>query len=212
MKQLLLSLVVLSVAALAQQVDAFDNAAKNQNGSIALANGGFYPWEATSSGNISLTPVLIASTDPKARPGQQAPLPALMVEYKVGDWGGLSRIFHQPSGDWVAQDWSQYTGISLWLFGGSTGNTYRFEILDNRAAGDSGNKDSAERWVYDIVDNFTGWRQLRLPFDQFKRRQEYQPDRAPNDGFGRKEVYGYSLILPSGKSGVVYLAEIQLYR
>jgi beta-glucanase (GH16 family) len=59
--------------------------------------------------------------------------------------------------------------------------------------------DTAERWEASFVDDFMGWQQVVLPFDQFARSAE-QPAGAPDDGLTLAEVWGYGFDLPDAGS------------
>ena len=51
--------------------------------------------------------------------------------------------------------------------------------------------DDAERWSYEIADDFTGWQFFAIPFSEFNRKET--GNGAPNDGFGRFEVHGWAI-------------------
>ena len=57
--------------------------------------------------------------------------------------------------------------------------------------------DSAERFTAAIVDDFSGWRQITIPFRDFTRSAE-QPANAPDDGLDLGAVTGYGFVLPDG--------------
>ena len=69
--------------------------------------------------------------------------------------------------------------------------------------------DSAERFQASFMDNFSGWRQVTLPFSAFTR-SAVQPAGAPNDGFGLNQVWGYGVSLPAGSNGTLYLDQVRL--
>ncbi len=56
---------------------------------------------------------------------------------------------------------------------------------------------SAELFEAGFVDNFTGWKQIAVPFTSFTRSAT-QPAGAPNDGLGLTAVNGYGFTFPSG--------------
>ena len=74
-----------------------------------------------------------------------------------------------------------------------------------------GADDTAERFEAPFVDDFVGWRRLTVPFSSFTRSSR-QPHGAPNDGFGRAQVWGYGFVLPEGgtSSGEMWLARVEL--
>jgi beta-glucanase (GH16 family) len=89
---------------------------------------------------------------------------------------------------WTPQDWSAYAGLSFWLYGNNSGTTMFVDVLDNRNPGST--KDDAERWSTDIVDNFSGWKLIELPFDSLHRKEI--GNGAPNDGLGLTEIHGWA--------------------
>jgi beta-glucanase (GH16 family) len=74
-----------------------------------------------------------------------------------------------------------------------------------------GAPDTAERFEAPFVDDFVGWRKVTVPFTAFQR-SAVQPPQAPNDGFGRTQVWGYGFVLPDGgtRSGEMWLARVEL--
>ncbi len=74
-----------------------------------------------------------------------------------------------------------------------------------------GADDTAERFEAPFVDDFVGWRRLTVPFSSFTRSTR-QPHGAPNDGFGRAQVWGYGFVLPEGGTtkGEMWLARVEL--
>ncbi|HSN74430.1 MAG TPA: family 16 glycosylhydrolase [Anaerolineae bacterium] len=70
---------------------------------------------------------------------------------------------------------------------------------------------TSERFEASFVDNFNGWRKVTVPFSAFTRSAQ-QPAGAPNDGFGRNQVWGYGVTLPAGSSGTLHMDQVQLAR
>ncbi|MCX7680580.1 MAG: hypothetical protein N2508_01210, partial [Anaerolineae bacterium] len=124
----------------------------------------------------------------------------LRVDYTVAGWGcGGGR-------DLAPDDWSAYDGLSLWFYGANTGRTYQIILSDNK----SGPGDTAERFVTTFVDNFTGWRELRFPWEVFVRGG-WQPGGAPNDGLTLTEMWAYA-IAPTSGSGTFYVDQVKLFK
>ena len=63
-------------------------------------------------------------------------------------------------------------------------------------------------FVAGFADDFTGWRQVTLPFAEFVR-SSHQPWGAPDDGMDLSQIYGYSVTLPA-RSESYYLDEFRL--
>jgi len=55
--------------------------------------------------------------------------------------------------------------------------------------------DTSERFEAAFTDDFSGWREVVLPFDGFTRSAT-QPAGAPNDGLTLAEIWGYAFRLP----------------
>jgi beta-glucanase (GH16 family) len=70
--------------------------------------------------------------------------------------------------------------------------------------------DTAERFETAFRDDAEGWTRVRLPFDAFARA-DAQPDGAPDDGFGRTEVWGLEIEV-AGAAGSAMLDELRWYR
>ena len=179
-----------------------------QDGSTAV---GYFTWSDGSP--VSVQPLQVAADDALARPEQTAVNTILQLDTAVGSggWAGFSHaLSNEALNSWQSQDWSLYEGISLWLHGNNTGGTVLFDILDNRNPDPSG--DDAERWTYDIIDDFSGWQYFEISFDDFRRKDI--GNGAPNDGFTLTAVHGYAI----GTFGSVdmgaqtyYIDDVQLY-
>ncbi len=152
-------------------------------------NIGFVPWGDTE-GSVELR-----LTDAK-RNGQE--MRALNVNYDIAAWGGFTHVFNDGE-NWTSQNWREFNAISFWFLGSNTGQAVQFEIFDNRDPGRDG--DSAERWFLRFEDDSYGWKQLELPFTDFERRSDWQPEGAPDDGFNLDAVSGYAFGLPAATSG-----------
>ena len=70
---------------------------------------------------------------------------------------------------------------------------------------------TSERFEASFVDDFSGWRQVSVPFSSFTRSAQ-QPAGAPNDGFGLNDVWGYGVTLPANSSGTLHMDQVQLAR
>jgi len=127
---------------------------------------------------------------PAPVPGTTEPNTALKMDVSVISYAGFVHNFQNDAANaWVPQDWSAYEGLSFWLYGNNSGTTMFVDVLDNRNPGSI--KDDAERWSIDIPDNFSGWKEIKIPFESMHRKEI--GNGAPNDGFGLTEVYGWAL-------------------
>jgi len=133
------------------------------------------------------------------------------TEIRSGGWGGFSHAFANASLDkWITQDWSAYEGISMWIYGNNTGGSVFIDLLENRAPDSAG--DDAERWTYNIIDDFEGWQHFEMPFTEFRRKDI--GNGAPNDGQDLVEVHGYAFgAFGSTEMGaqVNYIDDVRLY-
>jgi len=183
-------------------VDDFENGLPS--GEDAYGNGiGFVTWGDFWTGTtVAITTTLVADDDPLALPGQSGDNHLLQFDANVNGWGGLTHAFENEDVDaWTPQDWTRYEGVAFWLYGQNTGNQLLFEIQDNRNPGSTGA--DVEIWSYGFVDDFSGWRQIVLGFDEFVRKEI--GNGAPNDGFGRDEVHGWAFgSLSTGGADVTY--------
>jgi beta-glucanase (GH16 family) len=69
--------------------------------------------------------------------------------------------------------------------------------------------DSAERFESSFSDNFSGWRQISLPFTGFTRSAT-QPAGAPSDGLNLNSVHGYGFVLPTAANGLVTIDQVRV--
>jgi hypothetical protein len=128
---------------------------------------------------------------------------AMNVQYSIVSYGGVAQGYTTP------QDWSSNQAVEFWFNGGNSGNTIRLEVSDNRPAGST--TDTAERFEYKFVDNWTGWRYISVPWSSFTRRADWQPAGAPNDGFTLTQIWGFNFAPISG-SGYFQLDQVQLMK
>ncbi len=138
----------------------------------------------------STVAIAVTQTPPAPVPGSAAGNTVLRLALNVVSFAGFAHAFENAAANaWVTQDWSAYEGISFWLHGNNSGTTMFVDVLDNRNPGST--RDDAERWSTDFKDDFSGWRQIKLPFASLRRKEI--GNGAPNDGFGLTEVHGWAL-------------------
>jgi len=138
----------------------------------------------------STVAISTTTAPPAPVPGAVDPNSVLQMNVNVVSYAGFVHNFENATVDgWVSQDWSAYEGISFWLYGNNSDTTMFVDVLDNRNPGST--KDDAERWSIDVIDNFSGWKEIKLPFADMHRKEI--GNGAPNDGFGLTEVHGWAL-------------------
>lgn len=108
----------------------------------------------------------------------------------AGGYGGLEKLFS------TKPDWSGTGSLTFWVYGLGTGHPFTVQIYD------AGN----ERWETTFKVDFTGWRQMVLPFANFSR-SGFQPSSALVNGVrDLGGVKGMALIVAAGgQSGSVYI-------
>lgn len=119
-------------------------------------------WGGGATMNLVLATV--ADTDPNALPGQVGDNGILSGTVNIPTWGGIGAAFIP------VQDWSSYDAVSFWFYGENSGTTHEFEIQtvsgDDRRAS--------------FVDDFTGWKQIILPFNTFGTGGAYDVSQVDN--------------------------------
>jgi beta-glucanase (GH16 family) len=147
---------------------------------------GFVLFQDPNSNVVTST----TNAPPAPVPGIPEPNNMLQMDLSVVSYAGFVHMFeNEMVNEWVSQDWSAYEGISFWLYGNNSGTTMFVDVLDNRNPGST--TDDAERWSIDIIDNFSGWQEIQIPFASMHRKEI--GNGAPNDGFGLTEVHGWAL-------------------
>lgn len=128
---------------------------------------------------------------------------SMYFTYSIGDsgWGGVEKIYPSP------QKWDSYKQLTFNFYGSKTGSRIRVEILDNSATGST--VSTAERFEVVFIDDFQGWRTITLPWSEFTRRSDWQPEGAPNNGLNLTNVWGLSFAPVEGE-GWFKVERIQL--
>jgi beta-glucosidase len=169
-------------------------------GAVPFSSGN--PGIFTFSSDPASTPTLtqVAAGD---RPGAAAGNNALRVAYTVGGWGGFSHDLASP------QDWSGYDGFSFWVKGTGSGQTVEFEVKDGGPDAENG-----ELWQSFFTDDTNGWKKVQVAFSNMKKRTDYQPGGAPNDGvLNLTKMWGYAVNLPGGgATNTLEFDDVQVYQ
>ncbi len=132
---------------------------------------------------------LEASRSHPPRTGAPGGNTTLQIDLDVTGWAGFTDLRQDPrTGAWLAQDWSDFQGLSFWMYGRGTGTKLFVDVLDNRNP--CSVVDDAERYVYEFDDDFTGWKQIRIRFRDMVRKEI--GNGAPNDGLGLDQVHGWA--------------------
>ncbi|MFF7094901.1 glycoside hydrolase family 3 N-terminal domain-containing protein [Streptomyces rubradiris] len=123
--------------------------------------------------------------------------------YDISGYGGFT---HDYAATAPAHDWSAHRGIRFWWGGRNDGRKITVEIKDGGAHGEA-----SELWTTSFTDDFTGWKQVELPFTDFAYRTDYQPVGGIDHVLGLKEMWGYSVTLPPGPKGAFAMDGVELY-
>ncbi|MFE9999001.1 glycoside hydrolase family 3 protein [Streptomyces avermitilis] len=123
--------------------------------------------------------------------------------YDISGYGGFT---HDFAFDRPAHDWSARQGIRFWWDGRDNGKKVAFEIKDGGANGEA-----SELWTTSFTDDFTGWKQIEIPFTDFTYRTDYQPVGGIDQVLGLTGMWGYAVTLPAGVKGQFAMDGVELY-
>ncbi|MFE5081208.1 glycoside hydrolase family 3 protein [Streptomyces mirabilis] len=167
-------------------------------GEVPFANppaGGLFTW----GGDADDPPALALTTRTDAPEGTKA----LTGTYDISGYGGFT---HDFAFDQPAHDWSAHKGIRFWWDGQNNAKKVAFEIKDGGANGEA-----SELWTTSFTDDFTGWKQIEIPFTDFTYRTDYQPVGGIDQVLGLTQMWGYALTLPVGVHGRFAMDDVELY-
>ncbi|AOR31915.1 glycosyl hydrolase [Streptomyces fodineus] len=123
--------------------------------------------------------------------------------YDISGYGGFT---HDFAAGRPAHDWSAHQGIRFWWEGRDNGRKIAFEIKDGGANGEA-----SELWTTSFTDDFTGWKQIQIPFTDFAYRTDYQPVGGIDHVLGLTGMWGYAVTLPAGTKGDFAMDDVELY-
>ncbi|MGW3634769.1 glycoside hydrolase family 3 protein [Streptomyces sp. NPDC005122] len=127
----------------------------------------------------------------------------LSGDYDISGYGGFT---HDFAFDQPAHDWSARKGIRFWWDGQNNAKKVSFEIKDGGANGEA-----SELWTTSFTDDFTGWKQIEIPFTDFIYRTDYQPVGGIDQVLGLTQMWGYAVTLPVGVKGRFAMDDVELY-
>ncbi|MFF4402614.1 glycoside hydrolase family 3 N-terminal domain-containing protein [Streptomyces sp. NPDC001480] len=156
---------------------------------------GIFTW----GGDSDDPPALRLAARPDAPEGEKV----LAGSYDISGYGGLT---HDYAATQPAHDWSAHKGIRFWWDGRGNGKKTAFEIKDGGANGEA-----SELWTTSFTDDFTGWKQIEIPFTDFTYRTDYQPVGGIDHVLGLTQMWGYSVTLPTGVKGTFAMDDVELY-
>jgi hypothetical protein len=103
-------------------------------------------------------------------------------------------------------DWSALEGFSFWLHGNNSGAKLNVDVIDNRKG--CAIYDDAERYRYEFVDDFSGWKKIVVKFSDMAR--EEIGNRAPNDGLRLSEVHEWGFGSANKGQTTYYIDDFEL--
>jgi beta-glucosidase len=157
--------------------------------------GGLFTW----GGDADDPPALALTTRTDAPEGTEV----LTGTYDISGYGGFT---HDFAFDQPAHDWSAHQGIRFWWDGQNNAKKVAFEIKDGGANGEA-----SELWTTSFTDDFSGWKQIEIPFTDFTYRTDYQPVGGIDQVLGLTQMWGYALTLPVGVKGSFAMDDVELY-
>ncbi|OIJ67991.1 glycoside hydrolase family 3 protein [Streptomyces mangrovisoli] len=123
--------------------------------------------------------------------------------YDISGYGGFSHDF--AAGE-PGHDWSAHKGIRFWWDGQDNGKKTNFEIKDGGANGEA-----SELWTTSFTDDFSGWKQIEIPFTDFVYRTDYQPVGGIDHILNLTSMWGYAVTLPVGVKAQFAMDDVELY-
>lgn len=167
---------------------------------------GFHTWGDTTD-NVTLERTLISLESELAREGQTAETNVLQINRAIDSWGGFTNVFTDGA-ELSALDLSAYTGVSFWFYGTAEGDPIFFELFDNSS---DESHDTAERFEIGFTNDFEGWQFIEIPFEDLRRRADWQPGGEPNDGLGLNASTGYAFRW-GASTGTTYIDDVKVYK
>lgn len=99
-------------------------------------------------------------------------------------------------------NWDEYKTFSFYVYGRDSKTQIAFDIKDY------GN----EMWRFIIEDNFTGWKQIICPFEQFFARDDWQPDNADKNGILDLPIQSFQFEPRPEAKGTLYFDTVELIK
>ncbi|MCM8796289.1 MAG: hypothetical protein NC923_00155 [Candidatus Omnitrophica bacterium] len=98
--------------------------------------------------------------------------------------------------------WSDFKGISFWMYGAGSKEDIAFDVKDN----------GGEMWRFITSDDVKGWKQVICIFDHFFARTDWQPESADKNGILDFPIKSYQFEpLPVAK-GTLYFDDVELIK
>jgi hypothetical protein len=97
--------------------------------------------------------------------------------------------------------WDIYDALTFFIYGESSGNDIAVDIVDN----------GKEYWRTLIKDDTKGWKEVTIPFADFKTRTDWQPDTATRNNTIDFPVEAFQFAPKSG-AGTIFIDKVSLHK
>lgn len=95
--------------------------------------------------------------------------------------------------------WNNYDALGFYIYGEASGNDIAVDVIDN----------GKEYWRYLIKDDTKGWKEVVIPFSDFKARTDWQPDIATRNDAIDFPINAFQLEPKTG-AGTFYIDKVFL--
>ncbi len=97
-------------------------------------------------------------------------------------------------------DWKLYKAICFYVYGTDSKASIAFDVKDK----------GGEIWRYSFEDNFSGWKQIICPFDEFYARTDWQPDNAEKNDTIDFPIMSFQFEPRPEARGTLYVDQLEL--
>lgn len=173
-------------------IDDFENSiSAGPEGTVDFGSGGGSWIEVTSDSSIKHS-------------GKQS----LKVTYEAiaGGYMWIARGFDLGAKNtaWLVKpediDWQKFSAISFYMYGNDSKTRVAFDIRDN----------GFEMWRFMLEDDFTGWKKIICPFNEFFVRSDWQPNNADKNGILDFPLKSFQFEPRPEAKGVLYFDTVEL--
>jgi len=147
-----------------------------------------------------------ASTDKKVCGAQSL---KIIYELKPSGYMWVARGFNldvEGAGVWLIRpeqiEWQNYMGMGLYMYGTNSGGVIAFDIKDK----------GKEMWRFLIDDDFSGWKEIIMPFNNFFARKDWQPQNADNNNVLDFPIMSFQLEPRFPPKGIYYFDCVKLIK
>lgn len=170
-------------------------------GTISGGTDGTVDYGAGSESKVEVC----AATDIKQTGSQSL---KIVYDAKAGGYMWIARGFDLDAKNtaWLVKladiDWTKYSAFSFSMYGSNSGVNIAFDVKDN----------GKEIFRAIFSDDFTGWKQIVLPFSDFSARRDWQPEAAEKNDTLDFPIKSYQFEPKAEAQGVVYFDTVELIK